>query len=199
MIDAISDRHNRSSPMAWTCINWDAFSAEVTQERTLLSARLPPPITPDEATQIYRRALSVDAMTRIVVSKADLGSRIKQGERERLSATDTASGLRQRHARPAVPTPYVVPSDEIEQQLAELWQEILGIERVGIHDDFFEIGGHSLLATQLVSWIRRRFPVELPLRDLFENPTIAATARIVDELLMAKLEGLSEEQARQMV
>ncbi|QHP66038.1 amino acid adenylation domain-containing protein (plasmid) [Bradyrhizobium sp. LCT2] len=199
MIDAISDRHNRSSPTPWICIDWDVFSADLTQERTLLSTRLPPPITPDEAAQIYRRALSADAMTWIVVSKADLGSRIKQEERERLSPTDAASGLRQRHARPALSTPYVAPRDEIEQQLAALWQEILGIERIGIHDDFFEIGGHSLLATQLVSWVRKRFPVELPLRDLFERPTIAATARTIDELLMAKLEGLSEEQARQMV
>ncbi len=66
-----------------------------------------------------------------------------------------------------------------EDVLAGIWQELLGIERIGRHDNFFEIGGHSLVATRVVSRIRRAFDVELPLRQLFEGPTIAALARAV--------------------
>ncbi|MDC0708183.1 amino acid adenylation domain-containing protein [Stigmatella sp. ncwal1] len=74
---------------------------------------------------------------------------------------------------------YEAPRDETEQKLAELWEELLGLNRVGIHDDFFEAGGHSLLATQLGSRIREQFGVDLALRQLFENTTIAELAGLI--------------------
>ncbi|HYG61537.1 MAG TPA: amino acid adenylation domain-containing protein [Thermoanaerobaculia bacterium] len=78
---------------------------------------------------------------------------------------------------------YVAPRTPIEQVLAEVWAEILGVERVGLRDDFFGLGGHSLRATQLVSRVRRVFQVELPVRDLFERPTVEALAAHLDRLL----------------
>ncbi|MGZ3461117.1 MAG: condensation domain-containing protein, partial [Archangium sp.] len=80
---------------------------------------------------------------------------------------------------------YVAPRDELEQELATLWSEVLGVERVGIHDDFLSLGGHSLLATRLVSRVRQAFQVELPLRSLFEAPTLAALAGRIDEATRA--------------
>jgi acyl carrier protein len=67
----------------------------------------------------------------------------------------------------------VAPRSPIEQQLADIWAEVLRLERVGIHDNFFEFGGHSLLATQVISRLRQAFGVELPVRTLFEAPTVA--------------------------
>jgi acyl-CoA synthetase (AMP-forming)/AMP-acid ligase II/acyl carrier protein len=67
---------------------------------------------------------------------------------------------------------YIPPSNEIEIKLAQIWQEVLNIENSGINDNFFSLGGHSLLATQIVSRIRNNLGVELPLRNLFEYPTI---------------------------
>ena len=74
---------------------------------------------------------------------------------------------------------YIAPRTETERVLAEIWQEVLGVEQVGIEDDFFELGGHSLLATQLMSRITKRFSIELPLRHLFEHDQIAALAEMI--------------------
>jgi amino acid adenylation domain-containing protein len=85
---------------------------------------------------------------------------------------------------------FVAPRTHVEEMLADIWTEILRIERVGINDNFFELGGHSLLATQLVSRVRKLFRVELPLRTLFETPTVAGMAATVQMLMR-------DEQARQ--
>ncbi|RKG76773.1 amino acid adenylation domain-containing protein, partial [Corallococcus exercitus] len=90
--------------------------------------------------------------------------------------------------RKALPAPmgselaarYVAPQTPTEERLAPLFEQVLHVERVGIHDDFFALGGHSLLATQLVSRVRSAFRRELPLRALFEAPTVAALARRID-------------------
>jgi acyl-coenzyme A synthetase/AMP-(fatty) acid ligase len=72
---------------------------------------------------------------------------------------------------------YVAPLTPIEEMLIGIWCEALGVGRVGVHDNFFELGGHSLLATRVISRVRRVFDVELPLRCLFESPTVKGLAR----------------------
>jgi Phosphopantetheine attachment site. len=71
------------------------------------------------------------------------------------------------------------PRNRIEEALSWMWAEILGVEEVGIHDDFFEIGGHSILASQLVARLRETFHVELSLRTFFDAPTIAKLAGVL--------------------
>ena len=88
-------------------------------------------------------------------------------------------------------TDYVAPRRLTEELLAELWSEVLDVERVGVSDDFFELGGHSLLATRLVSRVRESFGVELPVRSVFESPVLAALAAGVDELLRAGGDGVA--------
>jgi amino acid adenylation domain-containing protein len=83
-------------------------------------------------------------------------------------------------ARETIPT--VAPTTSLEASLIEIWTQLLGAKQVGIYDNFFELGGHSLLATQLVSRIRDRFQVELPLRSVFETPAIAELAQKIESL-----------------
>lgn len=74
---------------------------------------------------------------------------------------------------------YVGPRNEVEKGLCEIWSEVLGLERVGIHDNFFEIGGHSLLATRVVSQIRAVHRIELSLKDLFTAPTLFSLSPVI--------------------
>nr|WP_290226174.1 amino acid adenylation domain-containing protein [Trichocoleus desertorum] len=101
----------------------------------------------------------------------------------------TPNGKVDRRALPPVSLASVVgisatqaPQTEIEQKLAAIWMRLLGLSQVGIHDNFFELGGHSLLATQLMSRLRDSLQVEVPLRSLFEAPTIAGLAEQIETL-----------------
>ncbi len=82
-------------------------------------------------------------------------------------------------SRPELDNAFVAPRTAVEQVLAQIWSELLGLTQVGIYDNFFSLGGHSLLATQVVARLRAAFGVELPLRRLFEAPTIGTLAQQV--------------------
>jgi acyl carrier protein len=85
------------------------------------------------------------------------------------------------HARPGSDGSYVAPHGPVEEAVAQVWAEVLGVERVGARDNFFDLGGHSLLATQVLSRLRQAFPVDLSPRRLFEEPTVANLARAIQE------------------
>jgi amino acid adenylation domain-containing protein len=81
--------------------------------------------------------------------------------------------------RPDLREAYVAPRSDEEEELAQIWAELLGLDRVGVHDNFFELGGHSLMATQLVSRVREAFRVELPIPAMFRAATVAELAQAI--------------------
>ncbi|MEV0534873.1 amino acid adenylation domain-containing protein [Kitasatospora sp. NPDC050463] len=102
----------------------------------------------------------------------------------------------------ALPTPdrastaaYLPPRTDAERLVTDLWQEVLGVPRVGVLDDFFALGGDSLLVTRVVARIRAGVGLDVPIRDAFERSTAAALAARVEELLIAEIEALSDDEA----
>jgi acyl carrier protein len=129
--------------------------------------------------------------------------RTPSGKVDRLALPDPADV-----AAPA--SEYIAPRTPMEVAVATIWNKVLGLDQVGVNDDFFSLGGHSLLATQVVAQVRSDFAVDLPLHSLFSYPTVESlTEEIVrmmgdaggDETakLLAELEGLSDEDAERLL
>jgi acyl carrier protein len=89
-------------------------------------------------------------------------------------------------SRPELGEGYQAPRNPVEESLARIWAEVLKLEKVGVYDNFFDLGGHSLKAVQVVSRACNTFGVDLPLRRLFETPTIVGLAEGIETLRWAK-------------
>ena len=112
-------------------------------------------------------------------------------DRARLPAPDVTNTLRDRA--------FIGPRTEVERVLSDLLEALLGLEQVDVEENFFTVGGHSLLGTQLISRVRDTFRVELPLRMVFEAPTVAQLSAEIERLLMARLEGMSDDEAENIL
>ena len=148
-----------------------------------------------EGAEAFDRILST-SLPQVIVSTQDLRAVIEQNNTAAAAAADgtaAAGATRATHTRPSVSAAYVAPEGELEQTVAAVWQELLGIEPVGANDNFFELGGHSLLATLLLTRLRARFQVELPLRVIFEAPTVAELCVYVEDALLSELEEMAGE------
>lgn len=139
-------------------------------------------IAPDEGMGALDRVLAAPMTSQIIVSSQDLDALI---ESTRASEPwerqdDEEEGGAMKVTRPPLATAYVEPETELHKTIARVWEELLGIEGIGIHDDFFDLGGHSLLLTQLVSRVRKQVKTEISLRQLFEKRTVAGIAEEVE-------------------
>ena len=113
--------------------------------------------------------------------------------------------------RPAAGEVFVSPRTPVEKVVAKIWADVLGVDQVGVHDNFFDLGGHSLLATQVSSRVFNRCRVELPLRTLFEKPTVEELAIAITKIqadgagqddlahLLAEMDALSDAEAERLL
>jgi acyl transferase domain-containing protein/thioesterase domain-containing protein/aryl carrier-like protein len=136
---------------------------------------------PGEGVDALDRIVAADVAPQMVASSVDLHNWIAKVDAEATSgdtSTDGNDGGPQ-FDRPELSSEFASPSTPIERELASMWQDLLGVQRVGRDDDFFELGGQSLIAVRLFTRMRKRYSVDLPLATLFEAPTIAQCAAIV--------------------
>jgi acyl transferase domain-containing protein len=195
-----------ATKQGWISINWDAcqFEENETLNNGFGASLAKFALTPLEVWQVTQQVLAIGSANQVIISKGDLSSRFLKTIPKLESDTQ--------HFRPNLSNDYIAPRNEIEQTIAEIWQEILGLETVGIYDSFFDLGGHSLLAIQVLSRLRETFQVELSMRDLlFDTPTVAGIAAVIAEnqpipedlqeiaALLAEVQELSSDEIQQLI
>jgi acyl transferase domain-containing protein len=181
-MDAFAQESNQRSSFPWISVNWDTWDfndySGVDPDPTYLG------MSAQEGVEAFRRIMCSEPQSQVVVSTGDLSARIDQWVdlgSLRAAGKDKNKQATRLHSRPELANPYVAPRNKLEETIAVIWQEILGVAQVGVNDDFFmDLSGSSLLATQLVAQLRQRLQVDLPLRRLFEGPTVAQLAVAID-------------------
>jgi acyl transferase domain-containing protein/acyl carrier protein len=184
-LDAFAQDRARQGDLPWCSLGWDVWELEdepgqdqITTVRDDLAGLA---MSPREGEEAFRRAAAADGLERLLVSTADLATRIEQSGRrvgmlrERAQAAAPAS----RHPRPSLSTAYVEPDSDFERRIAEVWQRTLGFEEIGVHDNFFELGGDSFVALQVVSRLQDELGGELSVAKLYQGLTIRSLAALL--------------------
>ena len=162
--------------------------------------RLSPRISPEQGVEALRRIITGPWMPQVLVNAgtADFEATAEQNAAaaEQVESGAVSDGSGQTYARPALGTPYVEPRSELESGIAEIWQSVLGIDKVGVHDDFIDLGGHSLLAIQLTSRISETFGIEFPVTQFYQEPTVEGLAQ---SILLKLTEGMQDISLEEML
>lgn len=177
-------------------------------DRPLSQERDADEIFPETAMEALESILSMSPVSQVVISAGDINTRIERAKEFTLNRilqdagdfTPQSAG----HARPSLQTAYLAPASETEMKVVKIWQQALGVEQIGVNDDFFDLGGHSLLGAHIVDRLRQVFAIELPFSMLIEATTVAQMAAHIDNLrlerdrrdqleILNRLRNLSEE------
>ncbi len=200
-LDSVAHSWRRDEGTHVVAVNWDAWqevgmavNTEIPEAmRAGRAADLKLGISPSEGRDAFRRILATD-LPQVIVSPRDLFGREDYRARFELrpqaDAGDdfadeheaVAAPARATSPRPTLSTEFEEPTSETETDIAAIWADLLGLDRVGIRDDFFELGGNSLVMMQVNVRLRSVFGVSLPIRELFETPDVAAMSERIDAI-----------------
>lgn len=186
-MDAFAVSRGASGGRRWISANWDGW---LSAQDGRLSASFQTSLdqfamTPEESIEAFKRVVTQATFPQVTVSTGDLAARMDLWLSQRMaSEADSEGGDRvaSLHPRPTLGTPYRPPSTELEEKIARIWQDLLGIEQAGIHDNFFDLGGNSLVAMRIVSRLKRDLMIDIPIVTLFEGPTVEALAQAIGQL-----------------
>ena len=200
LIDTFINRRNQNNSLPWYIINWDKLQLNENQKQTTLKqvSGSELAINPTEIIEVFKRIFSLNSGAQVILSTVDITTsknQIFDLDNQQNTQSNNQLDLGSHYSRPSLSNSYVAPTNNLEKQITEIWQEVLGIAEIGIYDNFYELGGDSLSATQLVSRLRTKFPVDLPLRELLSSAMIPAKqAEMLEQILLSKIEELSEEE-----
>jgi hypothetical protein len=150
----------------------------------------------DDGIEVFKRVLAAPPTSQVAVSYLDLGwsldgerieasvvtaskDDIERGARQAQASSTMSTATQQLHPRPPIQSVFVAPRNEIETKICSVWQEMIGIEPVGVHDSFFELGGHSLLAVRVMTRVNEVLRSEIPVAKLYEGLTVDFIARLL--------------------
>lgn len=218
-LDAVALQEDRGEGCRWISVDWDGwnFATGAVGSEGGAAARAELAMKPGEGEEAFARLLRSGVRGQWAVSVSDLGVRMEKWVRKAslggalASAPASVTGSAA-HARPDISAGYVAPSEGMESTVAAVWQEALGLARVGADDNFFELGGNSLIAVQILPRLREIFQVDLPVNALFDAPTIrqlasriqaaaptaAPDVNAIDELLKL-VEGTAEQDLKSLL
>ncbi|MDJ0658844.1 MAG: SDR family NAD(P)-dependent oxidoreductase [Crocosphaera sp.] len=179
----------KNSSQKMTSINWDMWQEVglgVKYFSTQQNLQIPNyAILSSEGIDAFNQILN-ENLSQVLVSTRSLEAVIKTHQQNKYQLqngknNEPINNKNQGYERPKLGNAYVTPRNSIEQIIANIWQDILGIKEIGIYDNFFELGGHSLLATKITSRLQESLQIELPVSKLFEYSTIAELSNYLDQ------------------
>jgi acyl transferase domain-containing protein/acyl carrier protein len=209
-LDAFGQYANARKSFHTLTINWSGWKevGQLAELETLpgvegwKEAALKKAITTKDGLEAFKRALNSE-LTQVIVSPESLNHLLEESQ----ATFDPTIYL----SRPTNGTKVIPrqddgqrnganhPADEVEAIITEVWKSVLGFEQINIHDNFSQLGGHSLLAIRVVSELRKAFQIDLPIRALFDAPTVAELAGYIKNFIAAEIDALTEEEAERLL
>ncbi|HEX22201.1 MAG TPA: KR domain-containing protein, partial [Chromatiales bacterium] len=211
-LDAYAATKNQHQFVPWICLNWDGWDFSGGQAGDYL--------LPEEGVEVMRRVLH-RRIERAAISVTALDERLRQwvyleamptAPQDTSGSETSPSGSVQHHERPSLSSPYLEARNDTESVIIKVWEDLLGIQPIGVNDNYFELGGHSLLAIQIASRLHDHFHIKLAVQALFETPTVAELAQHIEqelgatgedeaqlEELLSRLEQLSDEEVQALL
>ncbi len=187
-LDAFASAERSRGGLPVVSIDWDAWQevgmaveTEVPAElKAWREESLKKGLSPSQGIEALERVLR-SSLSQVAVVREDFQSQIEESyaskSLEELAAE--AVEAREIHSRPVLGSAYVAPRNEMEEKIATIWQEILGIDRVGVHDNFFDLGGNSLVGLKVISRIKAELNADVTGVSLFEGPTVSAFVKLL--------------------
>jgi acyl transferase domain-containing protein/acyl carrier protein len=190
-LDAFAHHNIAKKGTFTTSINWDAWqevgmavNAKLPQYlRESRTEELKEGILPHEGVDVFLRTLG-NTIPQVVISTSDFLEQLKRDNYQQIQSPkflETLNSSNSKYPRPELNNDYIAPRNEIEQKLTNIWQDVLGIERVGVCDNFFELGGDSLLTVRVRNKLQETFDKDFSTTDLFQYPTVSDLAEYISQ------------------
>ncbi len=186
-LDSFAYARNRDRGAHWLSVNLDGWQTA----RKSIKAESTLSMTEAEGLSVLRRTVKIRDRAQITISTAELLSRWKRSIPVSYSPDYNTSS----YPLDKRSIPYSQPTKEVQQHLTRVWQELLGIDHIGLDDNFLRLGGHSLLAIQILSRLRNDLGVDMPLDVMFRAPTISSLSALIIDSMLAEIENISDNDA----
>ncbi|HEX8139749.1 MAG TPA: SDR family oxidoreductase [Pyrinomonadaceae bacterium] len=184
-MDAFACHQSRRGRTSWISANWDPWPEETKKYEGVRTSVDKYAMTPEESMEAFRRVACISPDGQVVVAtgafQARLDQWVKSNPLQSAAATTSSPAPFSAHPRLNLQIDYVAPRNESERLIADIWQQVLGVQQVGIDDNFFDLGGHSLLMIQVQSKLREALHKEISMVDLFKYPSVGALAEYLNQ------------------
>jgi len=181
-MDAYAHKHNQNKSCSWSSVNWDDWEIREKQDTDVEANLSKYSITSQTGVEVFQRLLTLNEVSQVLVSTRDLQARIQQWIKlESLRNKDFSNqeNSLSLYSRSNLKTDYVPARNQIEEIVAKTWEKALGIEKIGIYDNFFDLGGSSLISIQIISQLQKELNIHIPVVSIYEKPTISSLAELL--------------------